>query len=768
MKQIKKIDIFAIIICFILYGYSIFIGSPIKNNTNIINLVVLTLFIIYILVNIIKNRKYKVIRNSLDIFIIILVFSSYISLIFKNYANLESTIEYIIKYTTILSIYIMIRDIVQEDKKYANYIINTLIISGITIFMLGLDNFTFNYSERFIQLTKNVEVQNIASRFLGIFGYANTTGIYMLVISILAIGRNLQKERILYNISIFFSFVTIVLSYSRATWLIAIFVYLIYIYLARSDRKKYIELLLRIGIISAVYSTIAVKLINQKEYFLVWILLAIFILIVGTSVLISKKTIKIIEKINLKKCLIIVIILIICIVTVIIIGLNMPEPLVMFDNVNKKEEPTQDVINVTPNTTYKFEFEIEAKTAYNVQDLYKIEICERNKYDDIIKVHEIKFGTYTGNKTIEFTTTEYTYKFLLRFNSANRVAQRGLTITNLKINGKDKPLKYKILPQPVVEKISDISLKTLSVTQRFDYIKNACKLISKYGILGIGADGWKDRQYEVQEYLDFANEPHSYILEVFSEFGIIGFIAVICIIIKILYSFIEMIKSKQYDILQISIILAVLILFIHSCIDFELSFMYMLIVLFTLIAMIETKNKDYKYIDIFMKIIIIIFVIISIYFSIRICVNMYIKHEENPYSVEYAYNNQNSGFSTYIDEIVERRKYVSHVNLFEQILNENNLNESEVIKLYEVIKNENNISRNDVYEKINRINFYQEIILKLADDSKYVECKQQIIQEIEEIKELLINPEKCRLSFEEIENCSEIIEDLEKEVKEIK
>ena len=78
MKQIKKLDIFVLLICMILYGYSIFIGAPIKDNTNVINLVVLTIFLIYILVNIIKNKKYKIIRNNIDIFIVILVFSSYI------------------------------------------------------------------------------------------------------------------------------------------------------------------------------------------------------------------------------------------------------------------------------------------------------------------------------------------------------------------------------------------------------------------------------------------------------------------------------------------------------------------------------------------------------------------------------------------------------------------------------------------------------------------------------------------------------------------
>ena len=498
------------------------------------------------------------------------------------------------------------------------------------------------------------------------------------------------------------------------------------------------------------------------------LLLLIFIAIIYLSNIISTRITKIIKKIKIKYYIIIAVIFLLLIILIWNVGLKITEPLVLFNDVNTKEEPTQDITNITPNTSYKFEFDISSKTAYKTDNIYTIQISERNRYDDILITHEIKSGTFEGTKDVEFTTTPYTYKILLKFETENRVAQRGLIINSLKINNQIKPLKYKFLPTKLVDKIQDINLKTISVTERFEYMKDACKLISKYGILGIGADGWKDRQTEVQDYWNFANEPHSYILEIFCEFGIVGFIAIICIIIKILYKFIQIIKNKQYNVSQISIILAVLVLFMHSCIDFELSFMYMLIILFTLIAMIEIENKDYKYIDIFMKIFIIILISISIYFNTKICIYTYIKDEENPYSVEYAYNNKSGEFSTYVDEIVERRKYVSHVDLFTKMLYENNLSESETIKLYEVIKNENNISRNDVYEKINRINFYQQVLLKLTDKSKYAECKQQILQEIIETKELLSEPEKCRLSLEDIEDCKENLEQIEKEVKETK
>ena len=232
-KKINKYNIFVIIICLILYGYSIFIGSPIKDNKSFINILVLITFSIYLLTNLLNIKNYKLIKNKLDIFIILLVLSSYIALIFRNYSNLEATIEYIIKYTAILSIYIMVRDIVIKDKKYINYILITFMISSISIFILGLDNITYNIGQEFLNLTGNVEVQNPDKRFNSIFGYANTTAIYMLAISILAIGKYLtaqsKKEKIFYNSIIFINLTAIIISYSRTTWLITIIIYALYL-----------------------------------------------------------------------------------------------------------------------------------------------------------------------------------------------------------------------------------------------------------------------------------------------------------------------------------------------------------------------------------------------------------------------------------------------------------------------------------------------------------------------------------------------------------
>ena len=494
----------------------------------------------------------------------------------------------------------------------------------------------------------------------------------------------------------------------------------------------------------------------------------LFIGLTAISNIVSNKIVDFMGKIKLRYYIITIIVILLVAIIVIGVGIQMKTPLVIFNDINQRTVPTQDINNIMPNTKYKFEFDINAKVEYTKENIYEIEICERNKYDDIIKTHKIEFGNFKGRKELEFETTSYTYKILLKFNTKRRLAQRGLTINWMKINDKEVAVNYKYLPIRLVDKIKDIKLNTISVRGRFTYIEDTLKLISKYGILGIGADGWKDRMVEVQEYYDYAYEPHSYILEVFCEFGILGFVSLVFIFIYLLKRIVLELRKKDKNLTKISIILGAIVLFIHSAIDFNLSFVYMLVIFFTLLAIAHDEEKDYKIVDMFSKVLVVILLIIAIYFDTRVCISKYIKNEENPYSQEYIYKRLEAGeeFSKNIDEMVKRRKYTSHVNEFKKLIYSDKLNEDEYYELFEILKSEEYLLKNDVFMKYQEIQLYKELLEKFDKNiEKYNECKNTIVSEIESTRKLLENPEKCRLSFEEIEEYKINLNEIENEVK---
>ena len=346
----------------------------------------------------------------------------------------------------------------------------------------------------------------------------------------------------------------------------------------------------------------------------------------------------------------------------------------------------------------------------------------------------------------------------------------------MKVNGVEEPLDYKFLPTKIVDKVKDIGLSTISVTERFEYMKDSCKLIGKYGLLGIGADGWKDRQKEVQDYFNFANEIHSYPLEVFCEFGIVGFIGIVGIIAEIFILVFKLIKNKERGSLRVGIVLAISTLLLHSFMDFELSFMYLLIVLFSLLACtteIENGKEDNKKVITYIEnLICIISIIVAIYFASNVAFYQYIKGAGNPYSEEFIYNNLSfdDSFSAQIDELVNRRKYVSHVEMFGELISENTLTDEQYIKLLDVIKNEKQISQADVEIKISRICFMKNILDNIyegySDNEVIEEYTNEIWVEINEARELLNQPEKCRQSFDSISFYEKNLDDIESKLKE--
>lgn len=689
------------IICSILIAYGILIGSPLKDNTQTINLIIMLTSLIYIIYKIIREKEYKIIKRKIDIYVLILVLSSYISLILNTYSNLEATIEYIIKYTAILGIYIIIRDFVVENQNNKNVIINTLLISGILIFIQGIDNITYNLSEKFINITGNVVISNQDKRFIGIFGYANTLAIYMLIIAIFAIKEYKENKgkinKIFYATTFIISNIAIIFSYSRGVWILTAITY----------------------VVMLIFN------LHKKKYF----------------------------KSKIKKQVLIILILIgsLVFIVTILIGLKLTEPLELFNDVNIKEKYVQKISSAKPNEKYEIIFDIDSKVAYNIEENYEIEIDEINKYDDIIAVHKITFGNFNGQKKIEFESQASTYRMTINFKTLKRTTQRGLTINQLKINDKEIVLKYKYLPKSLVEKFQDIRINTTSVVQRTEYMKDTCKLIMKYGIFGIGADGWRDTISEVQENEYYARECHSYILEIFSEFGIIGFIGILGIFINIL-------RTKEKD---IYIRIALIVLMLHSCIDFDLSFMYMLIIFFTMIACTDFQTEDKKTHEIISRIITIIILFIAIYYDLKIFVFQFIKKQDNPYSTEYIINQldiQNEEkFCEDIEKVKSRRKNILYEEVWTDLL-QKDLTEKEIDKIFEIIKRDRDVQKYNFKSRLMQIENLREIKNKSKNTEIINECDEIINQETKEMLNLLQNTEKFRVDVNEKENYIEYLE----------
>lgn len=192
MKKIGKILLAVTVIVLILS--TILVGLPIKNNIEIINCILAIVATIYIVIKLIN--KTPIITNTLDVFVIVLMFSCIIPLIFNTYISLEETVLNIYTYISMTAIYFIAKELMNSNKKEKNIkvLIITLIICGIILFIFGIDNLTTNIFGKFLSMLRIPEFKNGEQRLISSLGYANSLGIIMAMNYLLSINLYIKEK----------------------------------------------------------------------------------------------------------------------------------------------------------------------------------------------------------------------------------------------------------------------------------------------------------------------------------------------------------------------------------------------------------------------------------------------------------------------------------------------------------------------------------------------------------------------------------------------
>lgn len=192
MEKLQKILLVITVLVLILS--TILVGLPIRNNIEIINCILAIVAIIYIIIKL-KNKT-PIITNTLDVFVIVLMFSCVIPLIFNTYISLEETVLNIFMYISMTSIYFIAKELISSNKKEKNIrvIIVTLIICGIILFIFGIDNLTTNIFEKFLSTLRIPQFKNGEQRLISSLGYANSLGIIMAKNYLLSINLYVKEK----------------------------------------------------------------------------------------------------------------------------------------------------------------------------------------------------------------------------------------------------------------------------------------------------------------------------------------------------------------------------------------------------------------------------------------------------------------------------------------------------------------------------------------------------------------------------------------------
>ena len=257
----------------------------------------------------------------------------------------------------------------------------------------------------------------------------------------------------------------------------------------------------------------------------------------------------------------------------------------LFTGIDSEDSTRKQVFNIKPNTEYTFSFDIDAKAGER-EDTYVIIIKELDKNEKEITTNRIKFNEYKGTKEIKVVTTSETTSINIKISCNQLTENTGLTIYNLKINGKEEKINYKLLPVAMVDRIEQ-TFRGNSMYERITYLKDGFEIIGENWLLGKGGNAWLYNYAKVKDYNYTTIECHSYPNQLWMQFGLLGIGSYLALIVAIVYNYIKKDNNNSKG-----IICAILAVVLHSVLDFEMSFLYMLIVFYMLVA-IFNSNEDY-------------------------------------------------------------------------------------------------------------------------------------------------------------------------------
>lgn len=154
----------------------------------------------------------------------------------------------------------------------------------------------------------------------------------------------------------------------------------------------------------------------------------------------------------------------------------------------------------------------------------------------------------------------------------------------------------------ITTEISEITdTQHLSYVTRIDFMRWAADIIQDYPLTGAGAGGWEALYRQYQEYYFTTKQVHSHIFQLGVEAGLAGILAFISMWVIFLYLIYKLYlfqrgreEQEEWTVIW-GIAVAALVLGAHSCFDFDLSVPAMIILLWSLLALISTLYRNCQY-----------------------------------------------------------------------------------------------------------------------------------------------------------------------------
>jgi tetratricopeptide (TPR) repeat protein len=141
----------------------------------------------------------------------------------------------------------------------------------------------------------------------------------------------------------------------------------------------------------------------------------------------------------------------------------------------------------------------------------------------------------------------------------------------------------KLLPSFMSTRLENINLQQHSVLERGTVYKDSLKIVQDHPILGVGGGGWAALWEKYQNNPYIVRQAHNFFLQYAVDVGLLGLIFLLGLLVWIFYRYLKYTLSRQENSstnLSVILFIFAISLLAHSFIDFELSYVYIAILVF--------------------------------------------------------------------------------------------------------------------------------------------------------------------------------------------
>ncbi|MCZ8512540.1 O-antigen ligase family protein [Paenibacillus filicis] len=151
----------------------------------------------------------------------------------------------------------------------------------------------------------------------------------------------------------------------------------------------------------------------------------------------------------------------------------------------------------------------------------------------------------------------------------------------------------KLLPDNIRTRVENINFQQHSVLERGTFYKDGMKLFADYPVFGAGGGAWAALYEKYQNNPYVSRQAHNFFLQYLVEVGLVGFIVFLLLLAAVFYIYIRNYLKQDETTRDKRFIFYILVisLLVHSMIDFDLSYVYLGVLLFLSLGVLISKDE---------------------------------------------------------------------------------------------------------------------------------------------------------------------------------